>query len=140
MRHKDIITINEYPYLERGMPNEQGQTRKIRCLMAPELTGDPFAVVHVAVPMGTTSPGHIHPDFDEIIFFPKAGRVRIEDTVYDVPANGVYIARRGIWHEILASETEDTENYCVYTPFSDKFQLPEALIIITKEYLAGRTD
>lgn len=138
-RHKDIIDIMAIEGSDRGTPNENGEYRQIRVVASPATTGDKFAIVHVFVPMGTSSPGHIHPDFEEIMYFEKATKVKINDQIYDVPAGGTYIARRGEWHEVMSSEDGDNNCFNVYLPFSEEFNLPKDAEEKMKAYLADQT-
>lgn len=138
--YKDIFDIESFPYMDRGMPNDKGQFRKLRIIASPYTTEDDFAVVHVQVPKGTSSPGHIHPDFEEVILFKKSAKVKLNDEeVYAVPENGIFVVRSGVYHEILASEFGDSENLCLYLPKSEHFNLPESLIKETNEYLYLRS-
>ena len=137
--HKDIFDLFAIEPCERGIPNDKGQYRQIRVVASPETTGDKFAIIHVHCPAGTSSPGHIHDDYEEIVFFDRryAGKVKINDDTYDVPAGGVFIARAGDWHQIVSVEG-DSEMCNVYLPLKDKSNMPAEVLEKTMEYLAKR--
>ncbi|MCX6219637.1 MAG: hypothetical protein NTZ69_01460 [Bacteroidia bacterium] len=64
----DIFDINKLPYSEFGSLIK----RKVRLVISPETTGEEkVAIVHVNIPPGGISDGHLHRESDEYILFDK---------------------------------------------------------------------
>jgi len=122
-----------FPYEEFGT----GVTRQVRLVVSPQTTGEERAsIVYAIVPPGGLSEGHVHPDFDEYIFFESAGRAVLGDDAFDVPAKAVVHAKAGVKHECLnTSEGEDLRLLCVFMPPLKPYGKYDSLIEKTNEYL-----
>ena len=103
-----------FPYEAFG----EGVTRQVRLVVSPQTTGeDRASLVYTIVPPGGLSEGHIHPDFDEYIFFESKGRAVLNGETFDVPAKAVVHARAGVRHECVnTSGGEDLRLFCVFLP------------------------
>jgi quercetin dioxygenase-like cupin family protein len=134
---KDMVydTMN-FPFAEFG----EGKTRKVRLIVSPETTGDEgLSLVYTTIPPGAVSEGHIHPDFDEYIFFDTGGRAILNGEVFEVPSKGLIRAKAGVKHECVnTSEDETLGLFCVFIPPLKPYGKYPLLIEETKKYLASK--
>jgi quercetin dioxygenase-like cupin family protein len=127
----------DFPFAEFG---EEGKTRKVRLLAAPETTGEArLSLVYTVVPPGTVSEGHVHSDFDEYIFFDIGGKVTLDGITTLVPPKGLVHAKAGVKHECVnTSGRESLGLFCVFIPPLKPYGNYPALIVETKKYLAEK--
>ena len=130
-------TMN-FPFEEFG----EGITRQVRLVASPQTTGEErVSLVYTIVPPGAVSEGHVHPDFDEYIFFESAGHAIFDGEPFDVPAKAVLHVKAGVKHECMnISECEDLRLFCVFVPPLKPYAKYDALIARTKAYLNGAVE
>jgi len=123
----------EFPYEEFG----EEVKRQVRLIVSSQTTGEQrLSLVYSIVPPGTAAEGHVHPDFDEYIFFESAGRGILDGEEFEVPAKAVLHAKAGVKHECVnISESEDLKLFCVFTPPLKPYGKYDSLIEKTNEYL-----
>jgi quercetin dioxygenase-like cupin family protein len=134
----DIIRTTELPFAEFG----EGIKRQVRIIVSPEITGEKrMSLVHVTIPPGAKSEGHIHDDFDEYILFQDAGAAILDGVKHDVPAQGVVHARSGVWHECVNTSPDRTlVLFCIFMPSLVPYGAYPELIRETKKYLGLESD
>ncbi|MDP3444737.1 MAG: hypothetical protein Q8T08_17915, partial [Ignavibacteria bacterium] len=77
----NIFNIKKQPYSEFG----SGIKRKVRIVISPETTGeDRVEIVHVNIPPGGISDGHLHCESDEYIIFDNDGEVVLDGVRHEV--------------------------------------------------------
>ena len=116
----------------------EGVTRQVRLIISPQTTGEErVSLVYTIVPPGGLSEGHVHPDFDEYIFFESEGRAVLDGDAFDVPAKAVVHAKAGVKHECInSSEGEDLRLFCVFVPPLKPYGKYDSLIEKTNAYLS----
>jgi mannose-6-phosphate isomerase-like protein (cupin superfamily) len=132
-----IIDIKKLPAVHFG----QEIPREIRLVASPWTTGSGAVIVHVVVPPGAISEGHVHPDADEMILFTGRGVFAGQGRTFQVEAGTVVIVPKGETHECRnPSQDSPIELYCVFSPpFTPYGKYPE-LIEATKGHLAVQAD
>ena len=130
----DTFDIKAFPYEAFG----QGVTRQVRLVVSPETTGESrLSIVHTTVPAGALSEGHVHPDYDEYIYFDIGGAVILDGVRHEIPPMGLVHARAGVNHECVNLSPDQTLTlFCVFVPPLKPYGAYPALIEKTKRYLA----
>lgn len=129
----NILDIEKLPYSEFGT----GKKRKIRLVVSPDTTGeDKVVIVHVTVPPGGISEGHIHTDCDEYIYFEGDGAVILNSERSEVKKGSLIHAVKGLMHECInTSPDKNLILLCIFVPpFKPYGPYPE-LINKTKHFL-----
>ena len=131
-----LFKTMDFPFEEFG----EGITRQIRLIVQPQTTGEKHAsFVYAIIPPGAISEGHVHPDYDEYIFFESDGRAILGDEEFDVPAKAVLHVKAGVKHECVnTSMSEALTLFCVFLPQLKPYGKYNALIEKTKDYLKGK--
>lgn len=130
-----ILNIEKLPYSEFGsiIP------RKVRIVVSPETTGeDNVVIVHVNIPAGGISDGHVHYESDEYIYFDNDGAVILDGMRHEVKRNSLVHAIKGVTHECINTSTDKELNlFCIFVPpFKPYGSYPE-LIERTNDFLKG---
>ena len=129
----NIFNIDKLPYTEFG----SGITRKVRMVISPETTGeDKVVIVHVNIPPGGISDGHLHYESDEYILFDNDGAVVLGGMRHEVKKGTLVHAVKGVMHECINTSSDKELNlFCVFVPpFKPYGSYPE-LIERTKDFL-----
>lgn len=128
-----IYKTMEFPCEEFG----EGIVREVRLLASPQTTGENrLSIVHTTIPAHAISEGHVHPDFDEYIYFNIAGKAILDGVEYAVPEKGMVHAKAGVKHECInTSEDETLALFCVFVPPLKPYGAYPALIEKTKKFL-----
>lgn len=134
----DIIKTTELPFAAFG----EVITRQVRLVVSPETTDEKrMSLVHVTIPPGAKSEGHIHDNFDEYILFQDAGAAILDGVKHDVPAQGVVHARSGVWHECINTSPDKTLMlFCVFVPSLVPYGAYPELIKETRKYFARESN
>ena len=130
-----LYNTMEFPFEEFG----EDVKRCVRLIVAPQTTGEQsLSLVYTVIPPGAVSEGHIHPDFDEYIFFESAGRAILNGAEFEVPSKSVLHAKAGIKHECInISEQEELRLFCVFVPPLKPYGKYDSLIEKTNSYLGS---
>lgn len=128
----DIININNLPYSECG----DNPKRIIKLVISPYTTGENrLAIVHVSVPPGGISEGHIHDESDELIYFNNEGKVVLDGVEYVIEKCSIVIAKRGVKHECInTSICEELTLLCIFIPPIKPYGVYPKLIELTKKF------
>ena len=128
-----LLNTMDFPYEEFGA----GIMRLIRLIASPHTTGEGrLSLVYATIPPGAVSEGHVHPDFDEYIFFESAGRAVLDGENLEVPAKAVLHAKAGVKHECVnISADSDLGLFCVFVPPLKPYGKYDSLIEKTNAYL-----
>lgn len=127
------FNIAAFPYAEFGGDIK----RKVRILVSPQTTeGNAITVVHVEMPPGAISEGHIHEESDEIIYFENDGEAIINNKKYEVRKFSVMIVPKGTLHECRNGSNNEILNLlCIFSPALKPYGLYPQLISDTKQYI-----
>jgi mannose-6-phosphate isomerase-like protein (cupin superfamily) len=129
------ICIDDLPCIEFG----DAVKREVRLVVSPWTNpGGGAAVVHVTIPPGGISEGHVHPDCDEIIHFDRAGLVVIDGKETPVRKNSLVVAPKGCLHECRNTSPRQTLRLlCFFSPAFQPYGRYPELIEMTRAYLEG---
>lgn len=128
-----IFEIWKLPFAEFGT----GIKRKVRLVVSPETTGENrVVIVHVNIPPGGISDGHLHPDSDEYIYFDGQGAVILDGIRKEVKKGTMVHAIKGVMHECInTSRKRELSLLCIFVPpFKPYGSYPE-LIEKTRDFL-----
>jgi mannose-6-phosphate isomerase-like protein (cupin superfamily) len=133
-----VLRIDDLPFIEFGSDNK----RKVRLVVSPWTNPAGGAnVVHVTMPPGSISEGHVHPDCDEIIHFDRAGLVVIDGVETRVRKNSVVVAAKGCLHECRNTSGRQTLHLlCFFSPAFQPYGRYPELIEATRVYLEGNPE
>jgi mannose-6-phosphate isomerase-like protein (cupin superfamily) len=128
-----VLCIDDLPCIEFG----SDVRRKVRLVVSPwTIPGGGAAVVHVTIPPGGVSEGHVHPDCDEIIHFDRAGLVVIDGEEMPVRKNSVVVAAKGCVHECRNTSRRQTLRLlCFFSPAFQPYGRYPELIAMMSGYL-----
>jgi len=129
----NIFDVEKLPYAEFGSIIK----RKVRLVISPKTTGEEgLAIVHVNIPPGGISDGHVHYESDEYIFFDNDGAVILDGIRHEVKKCSLIHAVKGVTHECINTSTDKELNLiCVFVPpFVPYGSYPE-LIERTNDFL-----
>jgi len=131
----NIFDIEKMPFNEFGSIIK----RKVRIVISPETTGEGrVAMVHVNIPPGGISEGHIHYESDEYIYFDSDGAVILDGIRHEVKEHGLIHAVKGVTHECInTSDDKELNLFCVFVPPFQPYGSYPALIERTKDFLKG---
>lgn len=129
----DIFDIDKLPYSEFGSIIK----RKVRLVISPATTGEErVAIVHVNIPPGGISEGHLHRECDEYILFDNDGAVVLDGKRQDVNKGSLVHAVKGVMHECInTSDNIELNLTCVFVPPFEPYGLYPELIKRTKDFL-----
>jgi quercetin dioxygenase-like cupin family protein len=128
-----VIEISRLPHMLFGRDIH----REIRLVASPWTTGSDIVIVHVTLPPGGISEGHVHDDADESILFNNPGIFAGESQEQRVAPGTVIIVPKGEWHECRnPSKDSILTLYCVFSPAFKPYGAYPELIEKTKEHLA----
>lgn len=132
----NIFDIEKLPYSEFGSII----TRKVRLVISPETTGeDRVAIVHVNIPPGGISDGHLHHESDEYILFDNDGAVILDGKRYEVIKGSLVRAVKGVMHECInTSNNKELNLTCVFVPPFEPYGSYPELIKRTKDFLKNK--
>jgi quercetin dioxygenase-like cupin family protein len=127
-----IIEIARLPFARFGTE----PCREIRLVASPWTTGSGMVIVQAALPPGSLSDEHVHPDADEYIHFDIGGTCVIDGIHHQVAPGTVVLARKGERHECRNISPDLTLNlYCVFSPVFEPYGAYPDLIARTKEFM-----
>ncbi len=91
--------------------------RSIQVLFAPDVRGVDeltFSLVQIEPGAGTDSHMHDRPELIHIVA--GSGRAKVDDKEFDVSGGDVMYIRKGEWHQLTATGSDQLEIATVFTP------------------------